>query len=154
VTGRGLRRFFFSDREWSGYIFILKALAAYIVLGAVLTLALTHPSARACLEYLPDAAGFPVYVMIAALLLGVPAFNLCRAAVAKHKAKSRGLPAVLAVIAAFGACVIIPQLFLPRLFPVFTSVLVLLFISFFFLWGVWFVVTRVIQGIRRSLRSR
>jgi hypothetical protein len=144
----------FSDREWSGYVFILKAVAAYIVLGAVLTLAGKHPSARACLEHLPGAAGFPVYVLIAALLLGVPAFNLCRAAVAKYKTKSRGLPAVLAVIAAFGACVIMPQLFLPRLFPVFTSVLGILFIVFFFLWGLWIVIVRIIRSIRRALNGR
>ncbi|HNW29292.1 MAG TPA: hypothetical protein PKN50_12510 [Spirochaetota bacterium] len=149
----GLRRRLFSDREWSGYVFILKAVAAYIVLGAVLTLAVTHPSARACLEHLPDAAGFPVYVLIAALLLGVPAFNLCRAAVAKYKTKSRGLPAVLAVIAAFGVCVIMPQLFLPRLFPVFTSLLGLLFVIFFFLWGLWIVIARIIRSIRRALKG-
>ncbi len=152
LTGSG-RRLFFREKEWSGFIWLLKIIAVYFALGFVLTMIIKHTPAGDYLGFMTWFGGFPVYLPVAGFILGLPAYHLCRAAVQKYKTKSRGLDVVLLFIALFGACVVIPQMFLPRVLPVFTSVLVFLFVSFFFLWGLGYTIVRAIRDIRKALRG-
>lgn len=148
-----LRNFLFSGKDWAGFTWLLKILSIYITAATIITLLHEYTPARHYLAPLLISGPYPIYVLILGLLLGVPAFNLCRAAVARFPTKSRGLPILLTILALYCACVIIAQIILSRLLPVFTSALVVLFIVIILLLGLRgilkFLVKDVVQGMKK-----
>lgn len=148
-----VKKLLFSDREWAGFTWLLKVLAVYISAGVIITLAYRYTPAERYLSPFLVIVSFPVYVPMIALLLGIPAFNLCRAAVTRFESKSKALPVILAIIALFCACVIIPQIVLPGILPVFTSALAVLLILFIFLLGCWGTLKFIVNDIRAGIKK-
>lgn len=148
-----VKNFLFSEKEWAGFTWLLKMLSVYLIAGILFTLAYEYTPARRYLEPFMIGAPFPIYVLVFGLLFGVPAFNLCRAAAARSQSKGKGIFFILLIMALFCAGVILPQIILPRLLPVFTSALVVLFIVIILLLGLLgilkFSVRDVIKGMEK-----
>ncbi|HOD13114.1 MAG TPA: hypothetical protein PK307_00040 [Spirochaetota bacterium] len=142
-----LKDFLFSEKEWAGFTWLLKILSVYLAAGILLTLAYEHIPAMRRLEPFIIGASFPIYVLVFGLLSGVPAFNLCRTAAARFQTKGRAVFIILLIMALFCACVILPQIILPRLLPVFTSALVVLFIVIILLLGLLGILKFVLRDI-------
>jgi len=142
-----VKNFLFSEKEWAGFTWLLKMLSVYLAVGILVTLAYEYSPARLYLAPMPNMASFPIYVLVFGLLLGVPAFNLCRAAAARFQTKGRAVFIILLIMALFCACVILPQIILPRLLPVFTSALVVLFIVIILLLGLLGILKFVLRDI-------
>lgn len=141
-----MKNFLFNEKEWSGFTWLLKLLIVYAAAGAVVTLLYNYSAtAKPYIAPLLYRISFPVYVLVFGLLLGVPAFNLSKAAVTRFSSMGKGLPILLAIIALYCTLVIIPQIILSRMLPIFTSVLVMLLFILLFLAGCG-VVLRVVAG--------
>jgi hypothetical protein len=148
-----IRNLLFSEKEWAGYIWLLKVLAVYFAAGIVVTLLYEYSPARQFIGRVLFGGAFPVYVLVIGLVLGVPAFNLCKASVERFP-KGRALSLVLLVIVLFCIFTVGLQFILPRVLPVFSSVLVLLLACFLFLLGCRVVIRKIVADIRGSMGGK
>lgn len=124
----------------------LSGLAVYIAIlcGSALlcTILVTHEVWPDILIHLAMYGDFPVYLMLIALLLGIPAFNIAKRLL-KEKPRSRAITYFCLLLSLYVAACLLPQIALSALFPLYTR----------FLRGL-FVVTVLVFGVYAAIREK
>jgi hypothetical protein len=140
---------FYNDKYRKGYQWIYGITGVCIILAVLLTLLYREGKAAEFLRSIRiEDEEFPVYLFLTAVLLALPAFSISKRIAARFNNVSnrKGALLLLLIFAVYAGLAFLPEIFLPKAFPVFTGFLMTSFFTVFFVfWAFSFFAERILK---------